>query len=105
MITLDQLQENRLAEVKAVEANALTAKLTDMGLYPGQRLKLAFRAPFGNPIAIEMGAYTLGLRLEEALLVKVVYVNEKAEKASVLDIKVDPSSNLNSNFDAVEKAG
>lgn len=102
MITLDQLQENRLAEVKAVEENALTAKLTDMGLYPGQRVKLAFKAPFGNPIAVEMGGYTLGLRLEEAALVKVVYVSEKA---SVFGKQVDSSSMLNSNYDAVEKAG
>ena len=43
-----------------------------MWLYPGKKVKLLFKAPLGDPIAIDVEGYTLGLRLEEAALIQVV---------------------------------
>lgn len=69
--TLDQLEMNKWAEVVEIAPDKLTPILTDMGLYPGKKIKVLFKAPFGDPIAIDVEGYTLSLRLREAALVKV----------------------------------
>ncbi|OJJ15144.1 ferrous iron transport protein A [marine bacterium AO1-C] len=69
--TLDKLKKNTLAEVVEVIPDKLTPILTDMGLYPGKKIKILFKAPLGDPIAIDVEGYTLSLRLQEAALVKV----------------------------------
>ena len=51
--------------------NGVTSKLVDMGLYPGKSVKVVFRAPFGDPIAVYIDGYTLSLRKSEASLVEV----------------------------------
>ena len=47
----------------------MTPKLIEMGLYPGQEVMCMFVAPFGDPIAVNVGGYLLSLRKEEADLV------------------------------------
>ena len=42
-----------------------------MGLFPGKKIKLLFKAPFGDPIAIDVQGYTLALRRKEAALIAV----------------------------------
>jgi len=69
--TLDQLKRNILAEVIEVIPDKLTPILTDMGLFPGKKIKVLFKAPLGDPIAIDVEGYTLSLRLQEAALIKV----------------------------------
>lgn len=69
--TLDKLKKNTLAEVIEVVPDKLTPILTDMGLYPGKKIKILFKAPLGDPIAIDVEGYTLSLRLQEAALIKV----------------------------------
>lgn len=71
MLTLNQFKINQEGEIARVVEHELKAKLTDMGLYPGKQIKLLFRAPFGDPIAIDVEGYVLSLRLEEAALIKV----------------------------------
>jgi Fe2+ transport system protein FeoA len=43
----------------------------EMGLIAGKKLKVLFKAPFGDPIAIDLGGYILSLRLDEAGLINV----------------------------------
>ena len=74
MITLDQLAIDRPAEISGLKDSELKPKLTDMGLYPGKRVTLLYKAPLGDPIAIDVEGYTLGLRLEEAALIEVSYL-------------------------------
>lgn len=54
-----------------VKDSSLKPKLMEMGLVAGKKLKVLFRAPFGDPIAIDLGGYVLSLRLDEAGLVEV----------------------------------
>jgi Fe2+ transport system protein FeoA len=42
-----------------------------MGLYVGQEVEILFSAPFGDPIAVNVGGYVLSLRLNEAALIEV----------------------------------
>lgn len=42
-----------------------------MGFCEGKELRVLYRAPFGDPMAIDIGGYTLSLRKEEAAQVEV----------------------------------
>ncbi len=42
-----------------------------MGIFAGQEIRILFRAPLGDPIAIDMDGYVLSLRLSEARLVEM----------------------------------
>ncbi len=68
---LNKLAIYQSAEVSEVDENDLKPKLTDMGLVPGKQIKILFKAPFGDPIAIDVEGYILSLRLEEASLIQV----------------------------------
>jgi ferrous iron transport protein A len=68
---LSQLSPGEGASVKSIDAGPLQAKLIEMGLYEGKEVKVLFRAPLGDPIAIDVEGYTLSLRKSEAQLVLV----------------------------------
>lgn len=70
-MTLDSLKLNQSVTIKRLTENGLTSKLVDMGLYPGKSIQIVFKAPFGDPIAVDIDGYTLSLRKEEASLVEV----------------------------------
>lgn len=73
-MTLDKLNKKREAIVKSIAENGISAKLAEMGLFPGQHVQVIFKAPFGDPIAVDIEGYTLSLRKEEASLVEVQLV-------------------------------
>jgi len=70
-LTLDKLQLNFMATVKSISINSLSPKLLDMGLFPGKEIRVVFKAPFGDPIAVDVEGYILSLRKDEASLVEV----------------------------------
>jgi Fe2+ transport system protein FeoA len=43
----------------------------EMGLVVGKEIEVLFKAPFGDPIAIDVQGYVLALRLDEARLIEV----------------------------------
>lgn len=69
--TLNNLAHNQSAIVKRIKTGVMAAKLIDMGLYPGKKVTLLFKAPLGDPIAIDVEGYTLSLRRNEAALVEL----------------------------------
>jgi Fe2+ transport system protein FeoA len=71
--TLDQAALNVPLKVASIATGALSAKLAEMGLIAGQPIQLLYKAPFGDPIAIEVGEYVLSLRNSEARLITVSY--------------------------------
>jgi len=68
---LNDILTDKTVVITELVRNKLTPKLMDMGLYPGKHLKVLFKAPFGDPIAIDVEGYVLSLRLEEAALILV----------------------------------
>lgn len=42
-----------------------------MGFCEGKELRVLYRAPLGDPIAIEIGSYVLSLRKDEAREIEV----------------------------------
>jgi ferrous iron transport protein A len=57
--------------VKNILASDLKVKLLEMGFSEGKELRVLFRAPFGDPMAVDIGGYVLSLRKEEAMQVEV----------------------------------
>jgi ferrous iron transport protein A len=66
MQTLDSLKLGQSAIIKGFTDEFLSLKLTEMGCFPGETVKLTNVAPFGDPIAIEVSGYQLSLRKQEA---------------------------------------
>lgn len=49
----------------------LQSRLFALGLYPGARVDVLRRAPFGDPLQLKVGRSLLSLRVAEAQLVQV----------------------------------
>lgn len=71
MKTLKSISNGTEVVVQKITASTLKVKLLEMGIMEGRRLKVLFRAPFGDPIAIDVGGYVLSLRNDEAELIEV----------------------------------
>ena len=71
MPTLATVKKGQRFNVKQITTSAITAKLVEMGLYVGQEVEVLFKAPLGDPIAVNVGGYVLSLRLNEAELIEV----------------------------------
>lgn len=72
MTTLDKLKPGQRAIIRNLKQSPLTIKMMEMGLLPGKEVVLNFRAPFGDPLAVQVAGYNLSLRLSEAKLVELV---------------------------------
>jgi len=71
MLSLIEQPLNKKVEVCKILSNGLSPKLTEMGLFPGRQIEIVFRAPLGDPIAVDVDGTLLSLRLDEAALIKV----------------------------------
>lgn len=76
--TLAEIANGDVVNVVNVSSSNLRVKLMEMGLIEGKKLQVLFRAPFGDPIAIDVDGYVLSLRLDEARLVQVESEKELA---------------------------
>lgn len=63
---LSELKFGQEAVVEYINDNELSLKLLEMGLLPGETVSLENIAPFGDPIAINVGEYKMCLRIEDA---------------------------------------
>jgi len=70
--TLANTPKGRKVKVSRLLPSEISSKLLEMGLYTGQEVEVLFKAPFGDPIAVNVGGYVLSLRLDEACLVEVL---------------------------------
>ena len=52
--------------IKGYTDGTVSLKLMEMGCLPGTRIKVNFRAPLGDPIAIDVAGYNLSIRISEA---------------------------------------
>jgi ferrous iron transport protein A len=71
--TLDSFRPGQSARVLRVEGQDMVAiRLVEMGFWPGTRVDVWQRAPFGGPLACQLQGYRLALRPPEAARVVVV---------------------------------
>lgn len=69
--TLDQLNIGVKTKIINVENSTISTKLAELGFIINQEVEVVFKAPFGDPIAIELNGSIISLRLEEASLIEV----------------------------------
>ena len=68
---LSSIKTGQRVSVVSIKDSSLKPKLMEMGFVKGKQLTILFRAPFGDPIAVDMNGYVLSLRLDEAALIDV----------------------------------
>lgn len=68
---LSTIQLGQSVIISSIEESFLKPKLMEMGLVKGKEITVLFKAPFGDPIAIDVQGYILSLRLDEAALIQV----------------------------------
>jgi ferrous iron transport protein A len=69
--SLAKINPGEIVTISELTDSSLKLKLMEMGLISGKKIKVLFKAPFGDPIAIDLGGYVLSLRLDEADLINV----------------------------------
>lgn len=73
MKTLAEAPLQTSAFVTGISESDLRPKLLEMGLYAGKEVRVLFKAPFGDPIAVDVDGYVLSMRLDEAKLVQIAF--------------------------------
>jgi Fe2+ transport system protein FeoA len=68
---LSEIKIGNCATVTSISDSSIRLKLMEMGLLPGKEVTVLFRAPLGDPIAIDVNGYMLSLRLDEAAMIHV----------------------------------
>ena len=68
---LSEISNGDSVQVIEVLQSTLKVKLMEMGMIQGKALRVLYRAPFGDPIAIDVDGYVLSLRKDEAKLIEV----------------------------------
>lgn len=69
--TLADLEMGERGIIDSFTDKEISVKLLEMGCLPGEVVEVRNVAPFGDPIAIYVGGYVLGLRKAEAASVMV----------------------------------
>lgn len=64
--TMAELELGEFAVIDSFTDEDISVKLLEMGCLPGEIIQLKNIAPLGDPIAIAVGGYVLGLRIAEA---------------------------------------
>ena len=72
MKTVGQMALGEQRVIRQLKPSPITVKLMEMGVLPGKTVLFNFKAPLGDPIAVQIAGYQLALRIEEAELVEVV---------------------------------
>jgi ferrous iron transport protein A len=70
-VSLKKIPNGTRVVVREIIASALKVKLMEMGIMEGKEVKVLYRAPFGDPMAVDLGGYILSLRNDEAELIQV----------------------------------
>ena len=69
---LDTCKIGEKVRVSNILPSEISSKLMEMGFYNGKEIEILYKAPFGDPIAIQVGDYVLSMRKNEARYIEVV---------------------------------
>jgi ferrous iron transport protein A len=71
--TLAGLENGKTARVSSVTGtDAVTRRLMEMGIVPGETVRVVKSAPFGDPMEIKVRGYHLAVRRNEASMIEIV---------------------------------
>lgn len=71
MKTVASLNPGETGLIANVAESEISLKLLDMGCLPGEKVKMKYTAPLGDPICIQISGYDLILRLNEASTIEL----------------------------------
>ena len=71
MFDLSTMKVGSKSEIIEIENSSIKSKLIEMGFLVGRSLEVVFKAPLGDPIAIEINSTVIYLRKDEAAFIKV----------------------------------
>jgi Fe2+ transport system protein FeoA len=73
--TLASCKIGEILKVTKILPSEISSKLLEMGFYVGKEIEIIYKAPFGDPIAIQVGDYVLSMRKNEAQLIEIERLN------------------------------
>ncbi len=73
--TLASCKIGEILKVTNILPSEISSKLLEMGFYVGKEIEIIYKAPFGDPIAIQVGDYVLSMRKNEAQLIEIEHLN------------------------------
>ena len=80
MMQLNQIKDKGHYKVlKMDESQRCISRLMDMGLLPGEQIRVRHEAPLGDPISIEFRDCHVFIRLKDAEYLEVDYINDSNE--------------------------
>lgn len=68
---LSEIKKGTHVRITEIIDSPIKPKLLEMGFVKGKELTVLFKAPLGDPIAIDVNGYVLSLRIDEAAVVRV----------------------------------
>jgi Fe2+ transport system protein FeoA len=71
-IPLSKLKKGQQARIVRLGEDVLSKRFLEVGITPGTDVTLSAVAPFGDPIAIYLGEFSISLRKKEAAQIFVV---------------------------------
>ncbi|MCS6991948.1 MAG: ferrous iron transport protein A [Chitinophagales bacterium] len=71
LISLAELKKGQRGIIQELPEGELSVKLMEMGLLPGETVRVEHVALWGDPISVKVGNSLLSLRKEEAQVVLV----------------------------------
>jgi ferrous iron transport protein A len=63
---LSELPVGKQAIIRSFDQEEISIKFMEMGIIPGEEIKIEKVAPLGDPISVLVADYWVSLRLEEA---------------------------------------
>ena len=70
-LTVADLKKGEEAIIESFTDEEMSLKLMEMGVLPGEKIRLDRIAPFGDPIAISVSGYMLSMRRDEAATINI----------------------------------
>jgi ferrous iron transport protein A len=71
-VSLDDVSVGSTVRVRDVAGgDAVAIRLLEMGVTPGVEIRLVGKAPFGDPLELELRGYRLSIRRQEAARVAI----------------------------------
>ncbi len=81
-MTLAALKPGQEAVILGIQGTgAISRRMADMGVVPGQQVRLVRVAPLGDPLDISLMGYHLSLRRQEAMRVEVELLRRAKDRA------------------------
>jgi ferrous iron transport protein A len=75
--TIHSLKKGQKGKILDFDIDVIPLKLLEMGCLPGNDVELLQKAPFGDPLYLNINGSHLAIRIETAKLINIELINTK----------------------------